>query len=247
MSYGSLTGTLRLFDTARVSGVKVLVVEDDDGIRTVLGGMLADDGHEPVMAESAEEALVELGRGLPDLMLVDLTLGAMDGMAFIAHARSLTQAPIVVVSARDDPTAVIAALEAGADDYVAKPFDLGILSARCRAVLRRSWTEPPDGQLVLDAGRRLVLEQAAGDVFADGSPVHLTATEFRLLCELATDAGRVVSRGRLLDRVWERDVFFDERLVDVHIRRLRLKVERDPDAPQLVVTVRGQGYRLDLG
>lgn len=230
----------------KVEGVKVLVVEDDDGIRTVLSLMLSDDGYDTVAVGSAEEALVELGRALPDLMLVDLTLGGLDGMAFITHARTLTLAPILVVSARDEPAGIVAALEAGADDYVTKPFDLDVLSARCRALLRRSGVERATGHLVLDAARRLVLDQAAGDVFADGTPVHLTATEFRLLGELAEASGHVVSRWRLLDRVWERDVFADERLVDVHIRRLRLKVERNPNEPLLIVTVRGQGYRLDL-
>jgi DNA-binding response OmpR family regulator len=239
---------------------RVLVLEDDDGIRSALSLALEDEGYEVVEHADAESALTTVGSQRVDLMLVDLMLGGMDGFTFIRRARPVSQAPIIVVSARAATDDVVAALEAGADDYVRKPFVVEEVSARLRALLRR----PPaserehaagdDGgavatsrELVLDStAGPLVLAADAGTVRRGDEDVHLTLTEFRLLCELASPPGHVLSRRALLERVWDRGFFGDERIVDVHIRRLRTKVERDPSAPQVVVTVRGLGYRLDL-
>jgi DNA-binding response OmpR family regulator len=188
-------------------------------------------------------------------MLVDLTLGGdMDGYGFIRQVRTFSDAPIIVVSARADTHDIVAALEGGADDYVTKPFQVKEIGARLRALLRRGRirtadaAEPAPAAIVLD-GRQpdpLVLHPEAGVVRRGDQQVHLTLTEYRLLCELASPPGRVLSRQSLLERVWDHGFFGDERIVDVHIRRLRTKVERDPSAPQTVVTVRGLGYRLDL-
>ncbi|MEZ0491448.1 winged helix-turn-helix domain-containing protein [Kineococcus sp. TBRC 1896] len=238
----------------------LLVLDDDDGIRTSLTLAMEDEGYAVSGAASAEEALdlVAAGSasgGRPDVMVVDLMLGGIDGFSFIRRVRPLSGAPVIVVSARRDKSDVIAALEAGADDYVTKPFDLDELAARLRALRRRFAVPPPAqdperGAVVLDPGGdgapRIVLDAAAGQVRRGADLVHLTVTEFRLLCELADAPGRVLSRAVLLDRVWDRGFFGDERIVDVHVRRLRTKVERDPSAPQLVATVRGLGYRLDL-
>lgn len=234
--------------------VTLLVLEDDDGIRAALVLAMEDEGYDVVEAASAESALVQVGRTPPDLMLVDLTLGGMDGLAFIREVRPFSQAPIIVVSARSGTDDIITALEAGADDYVTKPFKVAEIGARLRA-MRRRVPSPAGGEsgggaddvIVLSSNGPLVLDVGAGVVRRAGEQVRLTVTEFRLLVELAASPGRVLSRRSLLERVWDRDYFGDERIVDVHVRRLRTKVEHDPAAPALVVTVRGQGYRLDTG
>ncbi len=232
--------------------LKLLVLEDDDGIRTALCLAMEDEGYEVLEASSAEAALVLVGRSAPDLMLVDLMLGGMDGFTFIREVRPFSQAPIIVLSARTDTHDIVAALEAGADDYVTKPFQVKEIGARLRAMRRRAAVPvtvaaaEPD-TLVLDAGRGpLVLDVLAGAVRRGHDEVHLTVTEYRLLCELASPPGRVLSRRTLLERVWDRGFFGDERIVDVHVRRLRTKIESSSSSPDLVVTVRGQGYRLDV-
>jgi DNA-binding response OmpR family regulator len=235
--------------------LKLLVLEDDDGIRTALSLAMEDEGYEVTEAPSAEVALQLVQGNPPDLMLVDLMLGGMDGFSFIREVRPTSQAPIIVLSAKTDTHDIVAALEAGADDYVTKPFQVKEIGARLRALRRRAGvTVNPGGAspaeqttLVLDSdGGPLVLDVNAGVVRRGADEVHLTLTEFRLLCELASPAGRVLSRRALLERVWDRGYFGDERIVDVHVRRLRTKIESNPNAPQLVVTVRGQGYRLDI-
>ncbi len=231
--------------------LKLLVLEDDDGIRTALSLAMEDEGYEVLEASSAESALVLVGRTPPDLMLVDLMLGGMDGFAFIREIRPYSQSPIIVLSAKTDTSDIITALEAGSDDYVTKPFQVKEISARLRAMRRRaavpvtpSHADP--GTLVLDPHQGpLLLDFNAGVVRCGRDEVHLTVTEYRLLCELASPPGRVLSRRALLERVWDHGFFGDERIVDVHVRRLRTKIESSASTPTIVVTVRGQGYRLD--
>ena len=235
--------------------VSLLVLEDDDGIRESLTMALQDEGYRTTSHASAEAALRDpLVRDL-DLLLVDLMLGEMDGFAFIREVRRVTDVPIIVLSAKADTHDIVAALEAGADDYVTKPFEIKEVSARLRALRRRPPVRPPVqvdsapvvGQLqVLDSAHGpLVLDSAAGVLRRGDDPVHLTVTEFRLLCEMADVPGHVLSRRILLERVWDHGYFGDERIVDVHVRRLRTKIEVDPSEPTLLVTVRGLGYRLD--
>ncbi len=230
---------------------RLLVVEDDDHIRTALRWALEDEGYDVAEAASGEEACEAVNLSIPDLMLVDLMLGTMDGFDVIRHVRRSQDLPIIVVSARADTSDIVAALEAGADDYVTKPFEVKEISARLRALRRRVGpVAPADVQpdvVILDSDpvAPLVLREASGTVHRGEEQLPLTLTEFRLLCELAAAPGRVFSRQALLERVWQHGFFGDERLVDVHVRRLRTKVELDPSAPRVVVTVRGLGYRLD--
>lgn len=242
---------------------RLLILEDDDNIRAALSLTLSDEGYDVVDAHSAESALEILKAAPVDLMLVDLNLGGMDGFEFIRTVRPHHDAPVIVLSARDDTHDIVAALESGADDYVTKPYQLKEVTARLRALRRRGGAgkgpssesaespaaaAPAAGTetITLDqANGPLVLAPEAGRLSRAGVDVHLTVTEFRLLCELADPPGRVLSRQQLLEKVWDRGFFGDERIVDVHIRRLRTKIEVDPARPQLVVTVRGLGYRLD--
>jgi DNA-binding response OmpR family regulator len=219
----------------------VLIVEDDDRIRLSLHLALEDEGYDVTSVPSAEQALQSQQQAAADAVLVDLMLPGMDGFDCIRQLRRLGDVPIIVVSAREDTHDIVAALEAGADDYVVKPVKVKELSARLRALRRR--TRPERGGLPVLTFGDLEVSADAGEVRVHGEPVGLTRTEFRLLCVLAEQPGRVLSRAQLLQQVWQYD-FGDERLVDVHIGRLRRKVERDPSAPEHVLTVRGLGYKL---
>jgi DNA-binding response OmpR family regulator len=220
---------------------RILLVEDDERIRTSLRLALEDEGYEVEEAGSGEDALGRFGEQAADVVLIDVMLPGIDGFETCRQLRRTSTVPVIMVTARTDTHDVVAGLEAGADDYVTKPFVAKELSARIRALLRRarSVDEPSPVQF-----GDVELRPDEGIVRRGGQEVHCTRTEFRLLCELAANPGKVLSREQLLDRVWGYDYFGDGRLVDVHVRRLRTKIEPDPANPRHILTVRGLGYKL---
>jgi DNA-binding response OmpR family regulator len=223
-------------------GTRILTVEDDERIRTAVKMALEDEGWEVEETESGEGALEAFQRRPSDVVLIDIMLPGMDGFELCRSIRRASDVPIVMVTARADTHDVVAGLEAGADDYLTKPFAPKELSARIRALLRRIRTPDPSSTHLRFGELEVIPEE--GVVRRGGQEVHLTKTEFRLLVELASSPGRVFSREVLLERVWGYGYFGDGRLVDVHIRRLRTKVEADAANPRHVVTVRGLGYKL---
>jgi DNA-binding response OmpR family regulator len=225
-----------------VMATRVLTVEDDERIRSVMRLALEDEGYMVSEAATGEEAVEMFGSGGYDVVLVDLMLPGISGFDVCRKLRRGSDVPIVIVTAKADTHDVVAGLEAGADDYVTKPFVGKELAARIRALLRRVRSTDTTAP-TLEFGD-LRVARAAGEVTVGGRPVALTKTEFRLLCELAENAGLVLSREQLLERVWDYGYFGDGRLVDAHIRRLRTKIETDPAQPRHVVTVRGLGYKL---
>ena len=231
---------------------RILMVEDDERIRASTRLALEDEGYEVDEADTAETALELFETQAPDVVLIDLMLPGIDGFECCRAIRRTSAVPIIMVTARSDTHDVVAGLEAGADDYVTKPFVIKELAARIRAHLRRSSRVPVGtgggagggGGAAVWVFGDVEVAPDAGEVRKGGQPVHLTRTEFRLLCELAGNAGRVLSREQLLEAVWGYDYFGDSRLVDVHVRRLRTKIEDNPAVPGHVVTVRGLGYKL---
>ena len=225
-----------------MSSPRILFIEDDGNLRSVLAISLRQEGYTVDEAASGEDGLEAFARNGADVVVVDLRLPGMDGFEVTRELRRKSQVPITMVTACNDSHDVVAGLEAGADDYVAKPVGAKELAARIRALLRRA-TAGPLPETVLRFGD-LEIHQEAGTVSNAGREIDLTRTEFRVLCELAATPGWVVSRSQLLERVWDYDFFGDERLVDTHIGRLRAKIEADRSTPELIVTVRGLGYKL---
>jgi DNA-binding response OmpR family regulator len=203
---------------------------------------LEDEGWTVDEAANGEEALALFSRSPSDVVLIDIMLPDIDGFEVCRAIRRNSDVPIIMVTARDDTHDVVAGLEAGADDYLTKPFAPKELSARIRALLRRARATDPTSPHMRFGDLEIIPDE--GVVRRGGSDVHLTRTEFRLLIELATSPGRVFSREVLLERVWGYGYFGDGRLVDVHVRRLRTKIEADPANPRHVATVRGLGYKL---
>ena len=220
----------------------VLFVEDDRSIREVTTLALEQAGCRVTACADGNEALELFGRDAFDLVLLDVMLPGIDGFEVCRQIRRSHHTPIIMLTARTDTVDVVVGLELGADDYVPKPFQPPELVARVRAVLRRGQIQ--DAPAVLRAGR-IEIDEGAFRATHDGRELALTATEFRLLCELARRPQQVFTREVLLDLVWGYQFLGDSRLVNVAIQRLRAKVEDDPAHPTLITTVRGVGYRLD--
>ncbi len=223
---------------------RILVVDDDEAIRTQLGWQLEADGYDVKLAADGAEALNALKAELPDLLVLDLTIPIVEGLDVLRSVRAAAHThalPVIILSGRSTDADRILGLDAGADDYLIKPFSPGELSARVRSVLRRSTT------LTTTHSTGLHVDAPTRDVFVDGSAVNLTAKEFDLLAYLYAHPRQVFSRAQLLQRVWENDGWQSEATVTEHIHRLRNKLESDPSKPKWLKTVRGVGYRLELG
>ncbi|HWM21328.1 MAG TPA: response regulator transcription factor [Ilumatobacteraceae bacterium] len=223
----------------------LLFIEDDDAIRLALRLALEDEGYAVREAANGTEGLAEFAQHEADLVLLDLRLPDMSGFDVCRSLRAASIVPIIIITAQTDTHDMVAGLEAGADDYVTKPVVPKELAARIRALLRRvqrqeSSTSQPRAARFGD----VELRREQGIVLKAGKELSLTKTEFRLMCEFADHVGAVLSRDQLLERVWGYEYLGDSRLVDAHVRRLRVKIEDQPDDPRLIVTARGIGYRL---
>lgn len=224
-------------------GTRVLVVDDDPALSEMIGIVLSTNGFEPAFCADGAEAFATFSSSSPDLILLDVMLPGKDGIEVCQQVREVSGVPIIMLTAKSDTTDVVRGLEAGADDYVVKPFDPKELIARVNARLRLP-AQVKDEKLRIGD---LEIDVLAHEVTRAGRSIGLTPLEFDLLHTLAGAPQQVFSREALLEKVWGYHYKADTRLVNVHVQRLRAKVEHDPDDPQIVVTVRGIGYRAGSG
>ena len=223
---------------------RVLVVEDEESFSDALSYMLRREGFDAVVAESGPQALAEFDRAGADIVLLDLMLPGLPGTEVCRALRARSSVPIIMLTAKDSEIDKVVGLELGADDYVTKPYSARELVARIRAVLRRHGDTELPSEAVLEAGPvRMDVERHT--VSVDGEPVALPLKDFDLLEFLLRNAGRVLTRGQLIDRVWGSDYVGDTKTLDVHVKRLRAKLEPDPAMPKYLLTVRGLGYKLE--
>jgi DNA-binding response OmpR family regulator len=223
---------------------RVLLVEDDAGIRAALGLALEDEGYDVSQAPNGRLGLAHVASEQPDIVLLDLRLPDVSGFEVCREIRQRSNVPIIIVTAQTDTHDLVAGLEAGADDYVTKPVNTKELAARIRAALRRLVREASGRTPDVVRFGDVELRRDAGTVSKAGAEVALTKTELRLLIEFIDHPNMVLSRDQLLERVWGYDYLGDSRLVDAHIRRLRVKIEDAPNEPRFIVTARGLGYRF---
>jgi DNA-binding response OmpR family regulator len=223
----------------------ILLVDDEEPVQKLLTYPLERDGYRVVQARDGEEALLRFGEERIDLVVLDVMLPKLDGLEVCKRLRSESAVPIIMLTARDDEVDKVLGLELGADDYITKPFSIREFRSRVRAVLRRATGLRPDisGSEAIEVDG-LRIEPARRAVEVSGDAVELTYVEFELLRTLATRPGNVFSRQRLLEEIWGSADYRDPRTIDVHVRHLREKLERDPSDPQFLLTVRGVGYRF---
>ncbi len=223
---------------------RVLIVEDEESFSDPLAFLLRKEGFTAALAANGQEALEEFDRNGADIVLLDLMLPGMSGTDVCKQLRARSAVPVIMVTARDSEIDKVVGLELGADDYVTKPYSARELIARIRAVLRRGGESEELLPQVLEAGPvRMDVERHV--VTVDGVEVSLPLKEFDLLEYLLRNVGRVLTRGQLIDRVWGADYVGDTKTLDVHVKRLRSKIEPDPSAPRHLVTVRGLGYKFE--
>lgn len=223
----------------------VLVVEDEQSLREPLVYILQREGFEVLEAADGPSALIEWQNGSPDLILLDLMLPGMSGVDVCREIRTRSNVPIIMVTAKDSEVDKVVGLEIGADDYVVKPYSTRELLARIKAVLRRGAVpDSNETRSVLEAGPvRLDTERHA--VTVNGQPVTLPLKEFELLEYLMDNTNRVLTRGQIIDRVWGSNYYGDTKTLDVHVKRIRSKIEPDPANPKFIMTVRGLGYKFE--
>ena len=223
---------------------RVLVVEDEESYSDALAYMLEKEGFEVAVAATGPDALTEFDRNGADIVLLDLMLPGLPGTEVCRQIRATSNVPVIMVSAKDDEVDKVVGLELGADDYITKPYSPRELVARVRAVLRRGTEASDTAPTALEAGPvRMDVERHV--VTVDGQDTKLPLKEFELLELFLRNTGRVLTRGQLIDRVWGADYVGDTKTLDVHVKRLRTKLEPDPTAPTYLVTVRGLGYKFD--
>lgn len=225
--------------------VRVLVVDDEPSFREGLRVALESEGFVVDVAVDGEEALELFDANNPDLVLLDVMLPRMSGIDVCRRIRAVADTPVIMVSARHEEIDTVVGLEVGADDYVSKPYRVRELVARMRTVLRRARRRPARGSHGVDEIRigDVVLAKDRHEVTLDGLPVQLPLKEFQVLAMLMENAGLVVTRDALIDRVWGYDYVGDTKTLDVHVKRLRAKIEADPSNPERIVTIRGLGYK----
>lgn len=223
---------------------RILIVEDEPSLSEPLAYLLTREGYETVVAADGLAALTEFDRAGADLVLLDLMLPGLAGTEVCRELRQRSAVPIIMLTAKDSEVDIVVGLELGADDYVTKPYSTRELLARIRAVMRRQIDAGEIDESVLSVGSvRMDVEKH--QVTVDGTVVPMPLKEFELLELLLRNAGRVLTRGQLIDRVWGADYFGDTKTLDVHVKRIRSKIEPDPGNPRLLVTVRGLGYRFE--
>jgi len=222
---------------------RVLVVDDDSALAEMLGIVLRGEGFEPTFVYDGDKALEVFRDSKPDLVLLDLMLPGVDGIDVCRQIRAESGVPIVMLTAKSDTVDVVLGLESGADDYIVKPFQSKVLIARVRARLRRTDDPAPETLTIGD----VTIDVAGHSVTRAGEALNLTPLEFDLLVALARKPRQVFTREVLLEQVWGYRHAADTRLVNVHVQRLRAKIEKDPERPEIVVTVRGVGYKAGPG
>ncbi|HEX6955040.1 MAG TPA: response regulator transcription factor [Agromyces sp.] len=223
---------------------RILLVEDEIALSEPLSFLLEREGYEVEVAADGPAAVAAFDRAGADLVLLDLMLPGLPGTEVCREIRQRSQVPIIMLTAKDSEVDIVVGLELGADDYVTKPYSTRELLARIRAVLRRR-VEPDDVEEGIITGGRVRMDVDRHTVEVDGRPVAMPLKEFELLELLMRNAGRVLTRGQLIDRVWGSDYFGDTKTLDVHIKRIRSKIEVTPSEPVQLVTVRGLGYRFE--
>ena len=223
----------------------ILLVDDEDAVQKLLTYPLEREGYRVVQARDGEEALRRFSAEPFDLVVLDVMLPKLDGLEVCRRLRSQSSVPIIMLTARDDELDKVLGLELGADDYITKPFSIREFRSRVRALLRRAAaprTPSPENEVLSADG--LVIDVAKRTVEVSGQPVQLTYVEFELLRTLASQPGRVYTRKMLLEALWGGSDYREPRTIDVHVRHLREKLERDPKEPEFILTVRGVGYRF---